>query len=300
MTYAQQAAGELQVLPVRGNVFMIMGGGGHVTLSAGIDGMLLVDTGSAAMAEAMLAKIKEIGTMVAAAPTRLTTCVGPNCYPPGTSASFTPWGFASPSYNAIVASPAPLKPLRWIIQTHFDPDHVGGTPVLAAAGSSYAGGNLTTILGQAGAEEGATLIAQENVLRRMTETNYPEKAWALETFYTPIYKMSQFINGEGIVVYHAPAAITDGDSFVHFRYSDVISAGDLYTSDRYPDDRCRQRGHHSGSDRRIEQDSRDRRPRVQAPGRDDDHSRARPDRRLGGCRPSTATWCRFCATASRN
>ena len=234
VAYAQQAAGGLQVLPVRGNVFMIMGGGAHVTLSAGIDGMLLVDTGSAAMADAMLAKIKEIGTMVAAAPMRLTTCVGPTCYPPGTSASFTPWGFASPSYNAIVASPAPLKPLRWIIQTHFDPDHVGGTPILAAAGSSYAGGNLTTILGQAGAEEGATLIAQENVLRRMTETNYPENAWALETFYTPIYKMSQFINGEGIVVYHAPAAITDGDSFVHFRYSDVISAGDVYTSDRYP------------------------------------------------------------------
>ena len=149
-THAQQAAAGLQVLPVRGNVFMIMGGGGHVTLSAGIDGMLLVDTGSAAVADAMLAKIKEIGTMVAAAPTRLTTCVGPTCYPAGTSASFTPWGFASPSYNAIVASPAPLKPLRWIIQSHFDPDHVGGTPVLAAAGSSYAGGNLTTILGQAG------------------------------------------------------------------------------------------------------------------------------------------------------
>ena len=240
VTYAQQpstgaqAAGELVVLPVRGNVFMIMGAGGHVTLSAGIDGMLLVDTGSAAMGERVLAKIKEVGTAVIATPTRLTTCVGPTCYQAGSFASFTPWGFASPSYNAIVGSPAPLKPLRWIIQTHFDPDHVGGTPVLAAAGSSYAGGNLTTILGQAGAEEGAVLIAQENVLRRMTDENYSEKAWALETYYTPTYKMSQFINGEGVVVYHTPAAITDGDSFVHFRYSDVISAGDLYTSDRYP------------------------------------------------------------------
>src|SRR5687768_18135176 len=88
VAYAQQsAAGVLQVLPVRGNVFMIMGGGGHVTLSTGIDGMLLVDTGSAAMADTMLAKIREIGTIVAAAPTRLTTCVGPNCYLAGTSAS---------------------------------------------------------------------------------------------------------------------------------------------------------------------------------------------------------------------
>jgi cyclase len=232
--HAQQPAGELQVLPIRGNVFMIMGGGGHVTLSAGVDGMLLVDTGSAAMADRMLAKIREVATATAAAPMRMTTCVGPTCYAPGTPGPMTPYGFASPAYNAIIGSPAPLKPLRWIIQTHFDPDHVGGTPKLAASGSSYAGGNLTTILGQAGAEEGAILMAQENVLRRMTESNYPEGAWALETYYTPTYKMSQFVNGEGVVLYHAPAAITDGDTFVHFRYSDVISAGDLYTSDRYP------------------------------------------------------------------
>jgi glyoxylase-like metal-dependent hydrolase (beta-lactamase superfamily II) len=197
--------------------------------------LLLVDTGSAATADKVLAKIKEIGTMVAAAPTRMTTCVGPTCYAAGTSGPFTPYGFTSPSYNAIVGSPAPLKPLRWIIQTSFDPDHVGGTPKLnAGAGRSFAGGNLTTILGDAGASEGATLIAQENVLRRMTETNYPEAAWPLETYYLPTYKMSQFINGEGVQLYHAPAAITDGDTFVHFRYSDVISAGDLYTSDRYP------------------------------------------------------------------
>jgi len=88
--YAQQTGGEIQVMPIRGNVFMIIGGGGHVTLSAGADGLLLVDTGSAAMADNMLATIKNIGNMVAASPGRMTTCVGPTCHAAGTSGPFTP------------------------------------------------------------------------------------------------------------------------------------------------------------------------------------------------------------------
>jgi len=35
-------------------------------------------------------------------------------------------------------------------------------------------------------------------------------------------------------MYYAPAAIDDTDSIVYFRYSDVISAGDIYTPGRYP------------------------------------------------------------------
>lgn len=41
-------------------------------------------------------------------------------------------------------------------------------------------------------------------------------------------------NSEPIVIYQAPAAITDADSIVHFRSSDVISAGALYSPERYP------------------------------------------------------------------
>jgi cyclase len=36
------------------------------------------------------------------------------------------------------------------------------------------------------------------------------------------------------VVYHMPAAHTDGDSVVFFRRSDVISAGDIFTPSSYP------------------------------------------------------------------
>ncbi len=80
----------------------------------------------------------------------------------------------------------------------------------------------------------ATVIGHENFLKRMTELKYPEEAWPTETYYIPSHKMSQYINGEGIQMYHVPNAITDGDSIVFFRFSDVIVTGDVFTPGRYP------------------------------------------------------------------
>jgi hypothetical protein len=37
-----------------------------------------------------------------------------------------------------------------------------------------------------------------------------------------------------VLLYHAPAANTDGDSIVFFRHSEVISAGNLYSTISYP------------------------------------------------------------------
>jgi len=42
------------------------------------------------------------------------------------------------------------------------------------------------------------------------------------------------MNGEGIEIRHVPAAHTNGDSIVWFRYSDVIATGELIRSDGYP------------------------------------------------------------------
>ena len=103
-TSAQQP-GDLHIMPVRGNVFIIVGGGSNVTVSAGVDGMLLVDAGSAAMADKVLEKVMEIGRMVAGSPAPMTTCVGPSCYPAGSPGPFLPFGWAGPSYNAVIASP---------------------------------------------------------------------------------------------------------------------------------------------------------------------------------------------------
>ena len=231
LAYAQQGAGDLHVMPIRGNVFMIVGGGSNVTVSAGIDGILLVDTGSAAMADKMLEKVMEVGRMVAGSPAPMTTCVGPNCYPAGSLGPFQPFGFAGPSYSAVIASPRPLKPIRWIIQTTVDPAHNGATGKLAAAGTTFNGGEAGRLVGE---RPPATIIGHENLLKRMTLGKFPETSWPSETYYIPIYKMSQYVNGEGIQMYHVPAANTDADTIVYFRYSDVISAGDLFTPGRYP------------------------------------------------------------------
>ena len=43
-----------------------------------------------------------------------------------------------------------------------------------------------------------------------------------------------YLNGDGIQVMHMPAAHTDGDSVVFFRRADVIVAGDIVDTTRFP------------------------------------------------------------------
>jgi len=43
-----------------------------------------------------------------------------------------------------------------------------------------------------------------------------------------------YLNGEGIEVLHQPAAHSDGDAIVFFRRSDVVAAGDIVDTRRFP------------------------------------------------------------------
>jgi glyoxylase-like metal-dependent hydrolase (beta-lactamase superfamily II) len=54
--------GDLELLHVQGNVSMLAGAGGNITLQTGNDGILLVDTGSAAMSEKVRAAISRVST----------------------------------------------------------------------------------------------------------------------------------------------------------------------------------------------------------------------------------------------
>src|SRR5690349_25008752 len=51
---------EIHTLPVQGNVYMLIGAGGNVTLQAGKDGVLLVDTEYAEMTDKLVAAIRNI------------------------------------------------------------------------------------------------------------------------------------------------------------------------------------------------------------------------------------------------
>ena len=52
--------GEIHVLPVQGNVYMLFGGGGNTTVQIGKDGVLVVDTKKTDQAEKLIAAIRKI------------------------------------------------------------------------------------------------------------------------------------------------------------------------------------------------------------------------------------------------
>jgi len=62
----------------------------------------------------------------------------------------------------------------------------------------------------------------------------PMASWPTVTYFDDFYKFPAYFNGEGVTVYHEPAATTDGDSIAHFRRSEVISAGNLFSTVSYP------------------------------------------------------------------
>jgi glyoxylase-like metal-dependent hydrolase (beta-lactamase superfamily II) len=186
---AQQASGaSLEVLELRPNFYMIAGAGGNIGFQVGVDGVVVVDSGSAPSAEAVVAAIKKVTN----------------------------------------------QPIRYVINTSVDPDHVGGNEAVAKAGQTLftqggGAGISADFLGGA-----ASILSVEQVLTRMSgkSSPFPVAAWPTETFNQP--RKYMYLNGEGIEIFHQPAAHTDGDAIVFFRRSDVIVAGDVFDTTRFP------------------------------------------------------------------
>jgi cyclase len=124
-------------------------------------------------------------------------------------------------------SPAPI---RYIVSPNPDVENTLGNGALAALGMFGA----TASSGR----PGATLIAHENVLLRLsaltrTERNpFPGESVPFDNYILPAKDL--YFNGEPIFVIHAPNAHTDGDSMVLFRKSDTLAVGDLFSPDEYP------------------------------------------------------------------
>jgi cyclase len=115
------------------------------------------------------------------------------------------------------------RPIIWVINTSVDADHMGGNEALIRLG------------GSTDASERARVVTHENVLDRLVKLGQARVADAASVNDTYFRSPKDFLfNGEAVMVYHTPAAHTDGDSIVLFRRSDVLSVGDLFTPDRYP------------------------------------------------------------------
>jgi glyoxylase-like metal-dependent hydrolase (beta-lactamase superfamily II) len=213
-------AGEVEVLPIRGNLHAIFGAGGNIVASVGPDGVLLVDAGAPSMTDKVLAAVARLQREWSAR--NLPKPLG--------------WGAETRSSVADRHINAPVKPIRYIIDTHADPEHYGGNEKLRNSGRTFTGGNVAGDIRDS--TEGAAILAHENVLKRLTgpdAASMPTDMLPTDTYFVEYYKLSQYFNGEGVQLIHAPAAHSDGDSLVYFRGTDVFALGDLMDTDHYPE-----------------------------------------------------------------
>jgi glyoxylase-like metal-dependent hydrolase (beta-lactamase superfamily II) len=173
------AAAGLESIQIRPNVHVIFGAGGNVTVHAGEDGLVVVDSGSSEMAASLLEAIKSISS----------------------------------------------RPIRVVINTSADLDHVGGNAVIGGAGIGLSPDPF-------GAGNNATVLAHENVLRRLSalgangaESPFPTKMLPNDTF-TSRYR-SMYVNDDAVQVIRQTGAHSDSDVMVLFRKADVIATGDV-------------------------------------------------------------------------
>jgi glyoxylase-like metal-dependent hydrolase (beta-lactamase superfamily II) len=147
-------------------------------------------------------------------------------------------GMASKT-DAVLAAIKKLtsRPIRYVINTNADADHVGGNDAIAKQGQTLFTGGGGVGVGADFLGGGASILAHEKVLQRMSAPTgkaspFPSSALPTETFFQP--RKYMYLNDEGIEVFHQPASHTDGDAMVFFRRSDVVAAGDVLDTTRFP------------------------------------------------------------------
>jgi glyoxylase-like metal-dependent hydrolase (beta-lactamase superfamily II) len=131
------------------------------------------------------------------------------------------------------------RPIRYIINTSADREHVGGNDDLSKAGQSVIPTGGLNEIGAAGGR--APILAEEHVQAAMTaphgeQAPYPVGAWPTVTYSSDLMEMQKdlYFNGEAIITTYQPNAFSDGDSVVFFRRSDVLVTGEVYDPTRFP------------------------------------------------------------------
>jgi glyoxylase-like metal-dependent hydrolase (beta-lactamase superfamily II) len=173
---AQEDKVEYVPTPLSDTVTMVKGRGGNIAVSAGADGVFVIDDQMQPLTEQLLAAIREIDP----------------------------------------------RPVRFVINTHYHGDHVGGNEALGKAGS--------------------VIIAHDNIRRRMSSDQFNNffndttPAWPADALPVVTFndRVTLHLNGEAVTAHHVPRGHTDGDSLVHFPGSNVLHMGDIFFNGLYP------------------------------------------------------------------
>ncbi|HTG77074.1 MAG TPA: MBL fold metallo-hydrolase [Steroidobacteraceae bacterium] len=113
-------------------------------------------------------------------------------------------------------------PIRFVINTHWHPDHTGGNELLG--------------------KSGGVVVAHENVRTRLSEEQFialldmrvppaPAGALPVVTFDDSV---TLYLNGDRLDVVHVSDAHTDGDAVLWWQAANVVHTGDVYLSGTYP------------------------------------------------------------------
>jgi cyclase len=114
------------------------------------------------------------------------------------------------------------QPVKFVINTHWHPDHTGGNENFG--------------------ELGAIIVSHDNVRKRLSTEQFseffnrtvpplPEKGLPIVTFSD---NMTVYQNGDEIKIIHVDNGHTDGDSIAYFTKNNVIHVGDDFNDISYP------------------------------------------------------------------
>lgn len=114
------------------------------------------------------------------------------------------------------------EPIKYVINTHWHWDHTDGNEWVH--------------------KQGATIIAHENVLKRLSATttvadwNYTFQPWPMSGRPTVLFKTEKTLkfDGETVVMKNFGQGHTDGDALVYFPKADVLVLGDNFWNGIYP------------------------------------------------------------------
>ena len=141
---------------------------------------------------------------------------------------------SAPAVIAAIKRISP-KPVRYVIDTGPDADHVGGNEALSKAGDQFFPGTRPAGARPDALRSVASIVAAEGVAQHMTAG--ADSGRALVGLPTESFHYARkyfYLNNEAIEVLHQPAAHTDSDVFAFFRRSDVVVAGDVLDTRRFP------------------------------------------------------------------